>query len=163
MTPNPAKKSPVHPDCFTLHKRIHVVHFPLRLNSCDCCVCVVSKCPHANVLYKPGDACTREAVNARAALFTLFVLHVNTPALICPSVCRLVCVYKRSEAGAKLYVRNTAAGDGTGERSRGTCGRGQPRAQNSIARIVFDLCTKLMAMKIGVGRHKKALVFRLMS
>lgn len=97
-------------------------------------VCAVSKCTHAHVAHEPVDVSTREAVNAVAALFTLFILHVNTSAVISPPVCTFVCVYKCSEAGAKLYMHNitsshpvtqfkSTAGDGTGQRSRGTCAR----------------------------------------
>lgn len=56
--------------------------------------------------HKPIVVCTREAVNAFAALFTLFILYVNTSALISPSACPILRVYKCAEAGAKLYMHN---------------------------------------------------------
>lgn len=80
----------------------------LLFYSCDCKMfcCVWCQNVHICAARISLYACTHEAVNAFAALFTLFIFHVNTLALISLSICTFVCVYKCTEAWAKLCMHN---------------------------------------------------------
>lgn len=136
--------------------------FPVTVQGTAVCLhgVIMYTCMRHTWAYRRVHAGSHECIRSFVYSLHFACKHVGFNLSVRP----FVCIYKCSEAEAKLCTHNITAilwpslkPQLEMERVRGVESRGHARAQNWIARIAFNPCTKLMAMKIGVEQHKNTL------